>query len=213
MPTVSNTSTTTTGDFNDVVWTAWNTPTTSSTITGNARIWTSWVETATSSTSTTNIITTDSWTSNSASNTLVWGSWNDNYHAVRQEIRISNEEYRRREAQRLQVEGERREARERAARLLNENLNEQQRLELAEKGHFHLRSLSRDGQERIYRIRKGQVQNIHEVDASGRILNTICAHPRVAVPDEDAMLIQKLMLESPEGHDDFLKIANISRRM
>jgi hypothetical protein len=30
------------------------------------------------------------------------------------------------------------------------------------------------------------------------------------VPEEDTMLIQKLMLESPTGHDDFLKIANIS---
>lgn len=195
-------------------WVIWNNDyiTSSTTASVTPDPWPIWVRssgTATttvngSTTSATRIITADS-------SAIVWESWTQHY-------RISNEEFRAREERRerqrqesIRIEGERKAARERAQILLRESLSEAQREELANKGYFSLQSIARDGRIRNYRIRQGQVRNIQEVDASGRILSTICAHPRMRVPDEDAMLIQKLMLESQDGHDDFLRIANVSR--
>lgn len=113
------------------------------------------------------------------------------------------------QAEYLRVEGERAKARERAEKLLRESLSDKQRAELTEKGFFTLECHDEKGV-RHYRIRRGQHVNIDQVDpGSGRVIKRLCAHPRDQVPDADAMLAQKLMLEASE--ETFLKIANHHR--
>ena len=108
----------------------------------------------------------------------------------------------------IEVEGERALARGRAEKLLHESLSPIQLDELQKDGHFHLDVLSRDGDSRRYRIKRGRVRNVQQVDASGRVLKHFCIHPREEVPDADTMLAQKLLLESME--QEFLRIANHS---
>ena len=109
-------------------------------------------------------------------------------------------------ANQIKIEGEKAKARERAAKLLQEQLTPKQREELAAKGFFSLEVLSATGK-RIYRINRGRSRNVQEVDQNGKILKTLCAHPMIQCPDEDTMLTQKLMLEACEP--EFLKVANI----
>jgi hypothetical protein len=198
---IESCSTTVTSDQIWQVWTVSNA--TSSTTVSDP--WPIWVRGSTNS-ATTTIVT-------SGTNAIVWDAWSRNWqrhiHAPPRQRTV--EEIAQAEQRRIQAEGEKKEARERAARLLQEHLTPEQKAELADKGFFTLQSIDRNGRTRHYQIRKGYQRNVHEVDpATGRRLNTICAHPKVAVPDEDAMLIQKLMLESPVGHEEFLRIANIS---
>lgn len=92
---------------------------------------------------------------------------------------------------------------DRAALLLKENLTREQLKEFEKDMRFTVRS--QDGQ-RLYRINRGRVQNIEEVDDRGNRMSILCAHPVDEVPDFDTMLAQKLMLE----HDEqaFLRLAN-----
>lgn len=99
----------------------------------------------------------------------------------------------------------RQKAKERAALLLQENLSEKQRLELAAKGYFTL-VVASNGEKRYYQVHQGRNGNVHQVDAHGNKIGQYCAHPRISCPDEDTMLAQKLMLESQE--QEFLRIAN-----
>lgn len=140
-------------------------------------------------------------------NTAVWTAWNNDVdlrHAseerVREAVRLSREQYSR-------VEAERQSARDRAERLLRENLSAKQKEELQAKGYFTLELLSK-GQRKLYRIERGRSRNVRQVDDSGRVLKTLCAHPVAQVPDADTMLAQKFMLESAE--EEFLRIANHS---
>lgn len=175
--------------------------------TSSSIIWDLWTTAYPTATTTVNNTVT-------ASSSTIWTGWIEDYNSViiasAEDVRRLREAQQRNQAQRVQAEGERAAARERAKLLLNESLSEEQRAELADKGHFSFRSISKDGRVKHYRIKRGYMRNIHEIEPqSGRILNTICAHPQMRVPDEDAMLIQKLMLQDPESHDQFLKIANI----
>jgi len=152
-------------------------------------------------------------TANSAN--AVWTLWNCSHEEARAHLlRIRDRDeaaVRRRAGENeawIRAEGERAAARERAEKLLRENLSPRQREELAAKGHFHLEVLSRDGSRRLYQIRRGRSANVKQVDDSGRVLKTLCCHPVEMVPDEDTMLAQKLFLESRE--EDFLRIANHS---
>lgn len=207
---------------NTIVWDAWNDGYTSATSSTN--IWTIWVRgSATTSTSVTvgtgNIVAAGSTTAGT-SGTIIWGTWNNTYVESQEQVQARlrrNEEARQRQIQyneearlqRLVTDTERAAARERAALLLNEALSEQQRLELADKGHFSLRVIdSKTQEERLYRIRRGRSGNVDRVDASGRVLNKFCIHPIIACPDEDTMLAQKLMLEHDE--EKFLRTANRS---
>lgn len=207
---------------NTIVWDAWNDGYTSATSSTN--IWTIWVRgSATTSTSVTvgtgNIVAAGSTTAGT-SGTIIWGTWNNTYVESQEQVQARlrrNEEARQRQIQyneearlqRLVTDTERAAARERAALLLNEALSEQQRLELADKGHFSLRVIdSKTQEERLYRIRRGRSGNVDRVDASGRVLNKFCIHPIIACPDEDTMLAQKLMLEHDE--ETFLRTANRS---
>lgn len=94
-------------------------------------------------------------------------------------------------------------ARARARRLLKRTLTDDQRAMLRKLGYFEVEG-SRTS--RIYRIKTGIVRNVILLDARGREVEQLCAHPAGSVPDFDAMLAQKLMLEAAE--DDFLGIAN-----
>jgi hypothetical protein len=116
-------------------------------------------------------------------------------------------QWKRDEAERKQrqekAERERAAARERADKLLRTNLSPEQREELDRWNAFHLYV----GKKK-YRIKRGRSRNVQLLDAKGNVVRTFCAHPRDQVPDEDTMLVQKLMLESQE--EVFCKIANQS---
>lgn len=147
----------------------------------------------------------------STTNNIIWTNWNATYTvgavsgSLIQPVQGS-EEMRQRV---VVAEAERAKARDRAARLLREVLSPEQAEELTREGRFHLDVLSKDGSRRRYRINRGRSRNVQQVEpGSGRVIKTLCAHPVAAVPDEDTMLAQKLMLETAE--DDFLRMANVS---
>lgn len=103
-------------------------------------------------------------------------------------------------------------ATKKAENLLLSALCEEQRKDLKKWGYFKLYVKAKDGGQRVYRIRRGQIRNIdlvEEIDGVLRPVKTLCAHPEIQVPDADAMLAQKLMLETDE--EAFLKIANHMR--
>lgn len=96
------------------------------------------------------------------------------------------------------------EADRRAQELLDRHLTEEQRQSIQRHRHFHLHT----PEGRRYRVDVDQqARNVHLVDESGRVRETYCAHP-AGVPTADAVLAQKLMLETNER--EFLRIANRS---
>jgi hypothetical protein len=185
----------------------------------NATVWQVWNEnyvTTLTGTSTglINIVTNDT----SVTGNQIWTAWNVSYTLTngsainvvpgyqRVQPVAGDESYRKRA---IEAEAERARARERATRLLHEHLTAEQLEELSRAGRFHLDVLSQDGRRRRYRINRGRSRNVQEIDlGNGRIIKTLCAHPAAAVPDEDTMLAQKLMLETAEA--EFLRIANHS---
>jgi hypothetical protein len=91
--------------------------------------------------------------------------------------------------------------------LLDECLTATQRRMLREKGFFEVKgSLGERGG--VYQICRGQVQNVY-LTIKGERLTRLCAHPAIRVPDGDAMLAQKLMIETDE--EAFWRIANAER--
>lgn len=216
------------GNLASDTWGAWNiTYTAVTTTVSNAAnvIWTAWNDTYTATTANTTSYVEIPSTSSVATTNLIWSAWNETYildgnQAISQYNQVLSrnetpeqaarraqeaETYRQRQ---IAAEGERAKARERAAKLLQESLSPKQREQLQASGFFELETIRPDGERRTYRIRRGRSRNIQQVDASGRVLKTICAHPVENVPDEDTMLAQKLWLESKE--EEFLRIANHS---
>lgn len=222
------------GGTTTITWTAWNDEyTASSTMphaptvsltggggtanTSTVRIWTSWNEEYEGTTpALTNSVT--------SSNANTWIRWNQTFSTsgvVTRDLQISNEEYqarqrqyaedsRRREERYRADQLEREEAKARAAVILEENLNAEQRAELAAKQYFTMRSLRPNGEERLYRIHRGRSHNIERVDAAGNKIQRYCMHPIVDCPVEDTMLTQKLWLQNPELEDELLRRANRS---
>jgi hypothetical protein len=158
------------------------------------------------------------WTnSTTASTTLVWNGWNStawNSTAflttqapppppTPEEI-AAQEEYRQRAR-----EAAKREAEERAAAiakaqaLLEGMLTPEQIAQLA--AHHWFEVISQHGHR--YRINQGQRRNVQRLKKDGAHEAWFCIHPD-DVPDEDAMLAQKLLLETDERA--FLRIANRS---
>jgi hypothetical protein len=190
------------------IWASWNQDYTTASLTGND------ATTTVVSTTTGNTIIVDPWPAWNRTYTIT-SPWTNPGHVGARRVQSPEElvaqEQRRvayREEQ-VRAEGERALARERAQRMLRENLTEEQREELAANGHFTLAVLDRDsGERRLYRIRKGRSRNVQRVDDSGRVLKTLCAHPAILCPDEDTMLAQKLWLQNQE--QEFLRIANHS---
>jgi hypothetical protein len=113
-------------------------------------------------------------------------------------------EARRKEEERILIEREveRQVASGKAELLLRRMLSSKQSAELDEHGHFLV--TGKNGQ--MYRIHRGTHSNVAELcPETGAVRKTFCVVPKLRVPDQDAMLAQKLLLEvDPER---FLRIA------
>ncbi len=224
-----------TNDLNSVVWQVWNdiytgTVSITSTTSGATpnEVWTAWnvQHTAAVNSAITRHIgqPINAATTSSLTNTIngeIWGAWNNQIQNLRnasaEQVRRVQEQQRqarerqdRYQADQTRVQLERSKAEKRAEKLLQELLSAEQRAELAAKGFFTLRTIAKSGEERIYRIRRGRSRNVEQVDAQGNRIKTLCAHPIEMVPDADTMLAQKLMLETPDMQEEFLRIANHS---
>jgi hypothetical protein len=96
------------------------------------------------------------------------------------------------------------EAKDRAEVLLLRYLSDKQKEDLRTKNYF----LVEVGGE-TYKIMRGFAGNVKMLDkATGREAKSFCIHPHERVPDADAMLAQKLLLEADT--EKFLKIANVT---
>ncbi len=235
--TTNSATTTGNGTVNQLIWTEWNTAYTnvvtaaSTTVTNTATtaalitneiLWHAWNAHYTVTNIPANTTTATTITTSSATNLATWHVWNDTYtrntftnrpmrlrEPTQEELQARlRQEREHRERVEIQLVEERA-AREKAELLLEQHLNEMQIRDLRERGYFEVVSHSRDGKRRKYRIRRGQHGNVRLVDERGKETNQYCIHPSVRVPDADAMLAQKLCLESNE--ELFLKTANMTR--
>lgn len=166
-----------------------------------------------------------------AATATIWNVWNDNTpitttttptvggYEVRMGAylpRVETAEQRaarhaeaaRRQQENIRIEGEKRLARQKAQALLDRALSEAQREQLRANGYFDLETISKDGERRRYRIKRGRQGNVHRLDEQGREVRRYCIHPMIQCPDEDTMLTQKLWLENNE--ELFLRTANAS---
>jgi len=82
--------------------------------------------------------------------------------------------------------------RNRAERLLIENLDARQRGDYESRGYFYVVGGTTGKQ---YRIRYGKILNVEEVRPNGEPLSALCFLPKSFVPAADVMLAQKLALE------------------
>jgi len=164
-----------------------------------------------------------------ATNTITWGSWvNDTETGAHRTFR--SQQYGHRappapvdpavraaaEAQRLErrerdriaceeSERKRNAANKRAMDLLKSCLSPEQRHDFKEHGHFYVQAPSG----RMYRIDKGSHGNVKCVDpVTKKWTESLCVAPAGGVPYGDAMLMQKLMIETAE--EVFRSYANIS---
>lgn len=137
-----------------------------------------------------------------------WAGWNGGIISERtkkQERReMAAQEHQRREylERRAKEDEARRQAQQRARALLMTNLTPAQRDSLEKNQFFDI-----DIGGKLYRIRQGTHGNVRLVE-NGRETTLFCAQPN-GVPTEDAMLAQKLMLETDEAA--FLRVANARR--
>lgn len=138
-----------------------------------------------------------------ASSAHVWTTWQEPLRLGTQYTvqAYPTADYQIRPAETVEMN---RDALRQARRLLFSELTATQRRMLHRRGYFTIRG-SQGG---IYRIHQGQVQNVVSVDERDQPRVRLCAHPSSRVPDEDAMLAQKLMLETDE--EAFLEVANAS---
>jgi hypothetical protein len=185
---------------------------------GTNAIWGLWVQSTETGTTVTTGTTITAYTAAVTSvsgivySTSIWDAWSMSLVGMREaSAEQVADAQRRQEAYRdhqLRVQVERNAANDRAEKLLLKVLSPKQREELKAKNFFTLETLSKNGERRIYRINRGRSGNVEQVDATGRRIKRLCAHPAEAVPDADTMLGQKFMLETAE--DDFLRVANHS---
>jgi hypothetical protein len=207
----TNSSATTSGQ----IWNAWNityasTSITSATTTAT-NIWTAWNDTYSITGATTASYTI------AQTNQLIWTNWNQQLSAaeqiavqnVRQGKAPSQEErdrWKRQEEERnrkyAEAEAERLAAKDRAEVLLLRHLTPEQKEDLRTKSFF---TVEVDGIK--YQIKRGSHGNVHMLGSKGETSKSFCIQPRDC-PEGDAMLAQKLMLES--SPEDFWKIANVT---
>lgn len=144
----------------------------------------------------------------STSATTIWTSWavqHETEEQARSRRRAAKNQAERLEAQYLELQRQGQLAKEKARKLLVEHLSAAQRKTYEEKAYF---DVELDG--KSYRIHQGTHGNVRLLTPrAGRIVEAVryCAQPD-GVPAEDAMLAQKLMLETDEAA--FLKVANAS---
>jgi DNA-directed RNA polymerase subunit N (RpoN/RPB10) len=101
----------------------------------------------------------------------------------------------------------REEAKRKATVLLLDHLTDEQRAEFQRNQTFTV--MDKYGQRR-YRVRRAIAGHVDEISAEGKVLRNFCIHPSENVPEEDNMLIAKLMIE--HDVDEFWRIANIQDR-
>lgn len=194
------------------IWTGATAITTGTSITTGTTdtVWDQWVNTS-------NITTTA--TTATAS---TWAHWmNQSTNDIRpqgQPIRSHQPETAEMVAERNRREAERRrldeaarqetaKADERALRLLVGILDERQRKDMADHGHFFVDAPSG----RRYRIDKGRSGNVKVIDrVTGVWIESLCIHQSDFVPVYDTMVMQKLLIETAE--DEFRACANITRK-
>ncbi len=202
--------------------------------TSSTSVWTIWVDEGTTATITTdgtwgiwNTSATSATTATVTINGTTWGNWNQQFdihdtrraqQVVRQQAqrtqptpeqleqwRLQDIERRARETKQTE---ERIAARGRARQLLVACLTPQQREDLDKKKCFYLECHSADGSKNRYRIDEGTHGNVKLLDDKNRVVGQYCVQPN-GVPTEDAMLAQKLWLETNEA--EFKRKANFSR--
>lgn len=197
-----------------IVWNYWTSSTGPSLANASVtyyNVWPSWCAT------TTNTVT---YTGQGLDN--IWVLWN-NYGQVtygtggivvpaetEEEFKVRVE---REAAERVQMEAaaKKREetraaARKKASELLHAHLNAEQKKDLTEKAHFLVHT-----KRGVYRIRRGCQGNIDFLGKPGlQPSHMYCVHVphSYSLPDEDQMLLQKLLLEADEGL--LLKTANVT---
>lgn len=142
-----------------------------------------------------------------------WRQWNTvlsttKESRIQQAARVQHEEQQRQlreQRERIQkMAYEQR--RDRAEKLLKAVLNAQQREEYEQFGYFHV--YTRSGKK--YRIKKnGQHGNVTLVNEKNQEMVSYCIQPIGGLPDADAHVAQKLMLETDEAA--FLATANASQ--
>jgi hypothetical protein len=110
---------------------------------------------------------------------------------------VAAERYRAGRAAAIIVENA---AKARAEKLLTEHLTPAQREQLLAHGYFDVLVSGK-----TYRINRGFAGNVHLLDGR-KAVSRFCIHPSERVPDADAMLSQKLLLEANEA--EFIRIAN-----
>lgn len=98
--------------------------------------------------------------------------------------------------------GDWRQAQERAERLLHEVLPEDEYRSLNRRGYLEVVSPSRPG--RIYRVPRHQGQV--KVFEDGVPIMALCVQSVEPIPDGDAVLMHKLMIEGNE--EEYLRVAN-----
>lgn len=91
----------------------------------------------------------------------------------------------------------------RAEMLLRTHLNPIQRDQYDKHGWFIVVGGKTD---RRYRINKGRHANIDVLSGDGRVVHSLCGHPKVMCPHQDTMLAQKLQLELCEH--EFVAMSN-----
>ena len=153
------------------------------------------------------------WTNwNFGQNTGVWNQWTTSGTAGNfipsYSVRYREPTAEEREAERLANEERERwqkEAEERAEKILDENLDEDQRRAYGERKVVPITT----AKGRKYLIKKGRAGNVYRIDEQGREVEKFCIHPDEAMPDQDCMLAQLLWLRWME--DEFLRVANMTR--
>lgn len=195
--------------INNVTWKYWTSMATASSTTNTA--WYYWNDQATYAATATAAATY-------SNANFIWYQWNGDYYqqpvqpnAITPEraAEIAADQRQRAieaEAKAVQARKDAEEAEARAEELLKASLTEPQRQEYAKDKSFTI--ISKDGN-RTYRVKKGWSHNVERIDAEGKKIHTLCAHPQQPVPLADNQLAQKLMLEHDE--DTFLKMANVGR--
>lgn len=212
------------------VWREWATSdsnvATSAIDTGNtADIWLTW-NSSSASTGTVSLNIADpgaqawgGWNVQTSASTTddTWSGWNTNPSNVRvfqrqyqqqwptrqetveeRDARVQRELQLRqqREERRVQQTAELKAARTEAKALLDSLLSEIQRQSLEEEGWFIV--IGKSG--KIYRLRKGRVGNIDQLDEEGRVVTTLCSHPGPYLPNADDLVAQKMFLETDDEY-------------
>lgn len=198
-----------------VCWAVWNSCNDTSTTNGtNVCTWHAWNTQAIAQTSATTGTTWQVWQNQASSaaafmqNSLMqsWVVQQERTSETRaQKKRRRIDEWRAGWAsawQQIGTEIGKRAAKARARRLLVEALSAEQQASYEKNGYFIVEVGGTK-----YRIDQGTHGNVKQLDHAGRPIYSYCIQP-ANVPDEDAMLAQKLMLETDE--EAFKRIANRS---